>query len=169
MTAERPNIQTKEGQEQLRRMGVKPIPQPDDLTRPYWQAALARELRIQRCGGCGEYRHPPSETCPACGSTAYDWTRISGRGEVYSFIIDHRLMVPGFDEPYAVVQVVPAEAQSDVVRLTANLRDCEPGDVYIGMPVEVLFEERTPEVVLPQFRPAPEAKVASRERQPEGR
>jgi uncharacterized OB-fold protein len=167
MTVERPNIQTKEGQEQLRRMGVKPIPQPDDLTRPFWQAAFNRELRIQRCIGCGHYRHPPAQACRDCGSEQVVWVRLSGRGEIYSFIIDHRLMVPGFDEPYAVVQVVPAEAQSDVVRLTANLRDCELRDIYIGMPVEVLFEERTREVVLPQFRPAPQAKLRSRGQEPE--
>ena len=45
------------------------------------------------------------------------------------------------------------EAQSDVVRITANLRDCDLEDIYIGMPVDVLFEERAG-VVLPQFRPA---------------
>jgi uncharacterized OB-fold protein len=127
------------------------------------------ELRIQRCDGCGNYRHPPSETCPSCSSGSYEWAKISGRGEIYSFIIDHRLMVPGFGEPYAVVQVVPVEAQSDVVRLTANLRDCALGDIYIGMPVQVLFEERTAEVVLPQFRPAPQAKLRSNGQSPEGK
>jgi uncharacterized OB-fold protein len=111
-------------------------------------------LRIQRCSACQAYRHPPSDTCPSCKSDSYEWAQISGRGAIYSFIIDHRLMVPGFDEPYAVVQVVPEEAQSDVVRITANLRDCNLDDIRIGTEVEVLFEQRTADVVLPQFRPA---------------
>ena len=161
MTTSRPNIETKEGQEQLRRLGIKPVPRPDDLTAPYWQAAMSGELRIQRCNDCQRYRHPPAALCSACGSAGYEWARISGRGEIYSFIIDHRLMVPGFDEPYAVIQVVPVEAQSDVVRITANLRDCQLEDIYIGMPVDVLFEERAG-VVLPQFRPAPGALSRSR-------
>jgi uncharacterized protein len=147
------NIETKEGQAKLRAMGVKPIPLPDDLTRPYWDAAKKHELRIQRCNACQAYRHPPSASCPSCKSDSYEWAQISGRGVIYSFVIDHRLMVPGFDEPYAVVQVVPEEAQSDVVRITANLRDCDLEDVRIGMNVEVLFEQRTDDVVLPQFRP----------------
>jgi uncharacterized protein len=147
------NIETKEGQAKLRAMGVKPIPAPDDLTRPYWEAAKKHELRIQCCKACQTYRHPPSATCPSCNSDRYEWARVSGRGTVYSFIIDRRLMVPGFDEPYAVIQVVPDEAQTDVVRITANLRDCELDDIHIGMEVEVLFEQRTDDVVLPQFRP----------------
>ena len=150
----RVNIETKEGQAKLRAMGVKPIPAPDDLTRPYWDAAKKHELRIQRCNVCQTYRHPPNPACPSCNSESYDWSLLSGRGVIYSFIIDHRLMVPGFDEPYAVIQVVPEEAQSDVVRITANLRDCELDDIRIGMKVEVLFEQRTEDVVLPQFRPA---------------
>jgi 3-oxo-4,17-pregnadiene-20-carboxyl-CoA hydratase alpha subunit len=152
--AEKVNIETKEGQAKLRAMGVKPIPKEDDLTRPYWLAARHHELRIQRCNDCLDFRHPPEESCPSCESTDYEWVQISGRGVIYSFIIDHRLMVPGFDEPYAVIQVVPDEAQSDVVRITANLRDCALDEIRIGMHVEVLFEQRTPDVVLPQFRPA---------------
>lgn len=147
------NIETKEGQAKLRAMGVKPIPAPDDLTRPYWEAAKKHELRIQRCSACQTYRHPPGPTCPTCNSDSYEWTQLSGRGTVYSFIIDRRLMVPGFNEPYAVIQVVPEEAQTDVVRITANLRDCDLADIRIGMAVEVLFEQRTDDVVLPQFRP----------------
>jgi len=163
MTTERPNIQTREGQEQMRKMGVKPIPQPDELTQPYWDAAKRHELRIQRCAECGEYRHPPAPACPKCGSERVEWAQLSGRGTVYSFIIDRRLMVPGFDEHYVVAQINPVEAQSDMVRLTANIRGCKLNDVYIGMPVEVFFEQRTPEVVLPQFRPAPDAKLATRQ------
>jgi uncharacterized OB-fold protein len=161
-----PNIQTREGQEQLRKMGVKPVPAPDDLTRPYWEAAKRKELTIQRCKACGEYRHPPQEACPECQSKETEWTKLSGKGTIYTFIIDHRLMVPGFDEPYVVMQVNPVEAQHDTVRITSNLRNCPREDAYIGMPVQVLFEERTPEVTLPQFEPAPEAKLRSKGQTP---
>src|SRR3712207_9020386 len=60
-------------------------------------------------------------------STLFPYTTL------FRSIIDHRLMVPGFDEPYAVIQVVPEEAQSDVVRISANLRDCALEDIRIGM------------------------------------
>jgi len=148
-----PNIQTREGQEQLRQMGVKPLPQPDDLTRPYWEAARRHELVIQRCTACRDYQHPPYEQCRSCGSATLEWAQISGRGTVYTFIIDYRLLVPGFNEPYVVAQINPVEAQSDLVRITTNILGCEPGDVSIGMPVEVLFEDVSDDISLPQFRP----------------
>jgi uncharacterized protein len=149
-----PNIQTREGQERLKERGVKPRPAPDDLTRPYWEAAKRHELRVLRCTECGRYRHPPTLACPECAGTATEWARLSGRGEIYSFIIDYRLMVPGFDEPYVVAQVVPVEAGADTVRITTNIRGCPPEDVRIGMPVQVSFEALDDDITLPQFTPA---------------
>ena len=154
MTSRKPNVQTTAGQAQLKEKGVKPLPKPDDLTRPYWEAAARHELHVQRCAPCGEYAHPPKHHCPHCASDRIEWARVSGKGTVYSFIIDRRLMVPGFDEPYVVAQVNPIEAQRDTVRITANIRGCDVSDVYIGMPVEVIFEDLRPGVALPQFRPA---------------
>jgi uncharacterized OB-fold protein len=146
------NVETRAGQERLKQMGVVPIPEPDELTEPYWRAAARGELHLMACARCGQLRHPPSATCPHCGSTDATWQRVSGNAIVYSFIVDHRLMVPGFDEPYVVAQVNPVEADHDTVRIVANIKGCEPSDVYIGMPVEVFFEQRGA-MCLPQFRP----------------
>jgi len=154
MTDTLPNIQTKEGQEQLRQMGIRVIPQPDDVSRPFWEAARRHELQIQRCGSCSAYQHPPAPSCRYCHSTDLQWAQLSGRGSVYSFIIDHRLMVPGFDKPYVVAQIRPDETDDDLVRITTNIKQCDVHDVYIGMAVEVFFEDVTEDVTLPQFRPA---------------
>ena len=165
MTSDQPpaiNIQTREGQERLKAMGVKPVPVADDLSRPYWDAARKHELRIQRCAACGNYQHPPRTSCEQCHASTFDWPALSGRGVIYSFIVDHRMMTPGFPEPYVVAQVNPVEARRNTVRITTNIRGCELEDVYIDMAVEVLFEDVNPEVTLPQFRPAPEAKLKSR-------
>ena len=35
----------------------------------------------------------------------------------------------------------------------SNIVDCAPQDVRIDMPVEVVFEDLSPEVTLPKFRP----------------
>jgi uncharacterized OB-fold protein len=153
MTNQQPNVQTKEGQAQLREMGIRPIPQPDHLTAPYWDAARRHELHIQHCRACGAYQHPPEATCRGCQGGEFEWVKLSGRGKVYTFVIDHRLMVPGFNEPYVVAQVTPAETDDNMVRLTANIRGCDIHEVYVGMPVEVFFEDVTEDVTLPQFRP----------------
>jgi uncharacterized OB-fold protein len=147
-----PSISTRAGQERLKERGVIPLPEPDEISSPYWEAAQRQELHIQHCAGCGVMRHPPSAECPHCDETANEWKPVSGKGTVYSFIIDHRLMVPGFDEPYVVAQINPDEAEHDTVRIVANVKGCDVSDVYIGMPVEVFFEERAG-MMLPQFRP----------------
>lgn len=147
------NTQTREGQERLKELGIKPIPEPDDVTRPYWDAARSHELHIRKCLDCSKMQHPPRPACPSCGSEKHEWVKVSGDGVVYTFIIDYRLMVPGFDKPYVVAQVNPVEAQDDTVRVVANVIDCPIESVYIGMPVEVVFEDVSDAVTLPQFRP----------------
>jgi uncharacterized OB-fold protein len=163
MTSETPNVQTREGQEQLKAMGIKPVPLPDDVSRPYWEGARKHELRIQQCKACSEFQHPPQERCALCDASDFDWPLLSGQGVVYTFVVDRRLMTPGFDEPYAVLQVRPVEAERDAVRITTNMRECELGDIYCGMPVEVLFEDISDQVTLPQFRPTADAELKSRQ------
>jgi uncharacterized protein len=136
-------------------MGIKPVPHPDDATRPYWDYARQRELRVQRCLNCGMFRHPPTLQCDQCSSADVDWVLLSGKATIYSFIIDHRLMVPGFDRPYIVIQATPVEVPSDRVRIVANLNGTEATTVHIGMDVEIEFEVVSADCTLPQFRPSP--------------
>ena len=51
--------------------------------------------------------------------------------------------------PYAVVVVELEEG----ARLLSNVVDCPVREIAVGMPVEVVFEDVTPEVTLPKFRP----------------
>jgi uncharacterized OB-fold protein len=55
-----------------------------------------------------------------------------------------------FGEDYVVVLVTLDEG----VRFVSNLVDVAPGDVEIGMPVEVTFVQTDPELTLPLFRRA---------------
>ena len=59
---------------------------------------------------------------------------------------------PGFREelPY-ILAVVQLEEGS---RLMTNLIDVAPDGVTIGLAVEVVFEDVTPEITLAKFRPA---------------
>ena len=40
------------------------------------------------------------------------------------------------------------------VKMLTNLVDCAPEQARIGMPVEVVYEDVTPQVTLAKFRPA---------------
>ena len=129
----------------------KPIPEISDAMRPFFEAARAHRLVIQRCRQCGTCRFPARQLCSRCLGGEADWVPASGRGVVFSFGVVHQVYHPAFtaEVQYAVVVIELEEG----VRMTANLLDCPLDAVRIDLPVEVCFEERTPEVSLPQFRP----------------
>ncbi len=59
-------------------------------------------------------------------------------------------MSPQFADvvPYSPVVIELEEG----VRMVSWLVDVAPADIRIGLPVEVVFEDVTPEVTLPKFR-----------------
>ena len=52
--------------------------------------------------------------------------------------------------PWAVLDVELEEG----VHLISNMVDCDPDDIEIGMPVEVVFETVNDEITLPKFKKA---------------
>ena len=129
----------------------RPLPLPDEETADYWEGARRHQLIIRRCQDCQYYIHYPKARCPRCRSANVSGSPVSGRGRIYSYSIVHVALAPGFDPPYAVV-LVELDEQSDV-RILTNLVDCPLDEVRIGMPVEVVYHDVTPETTLPQFRP----------------
>ena len=129
----------------------KPLPRIDEINRPYWEASRRHELLLQKCQECGHYRCPPGETCPSCLSDRLEWVKASGRGTVYTWTVFHQVYHPAFEKdiPYAAVAVELDEGP----RLITNLVDCKMEAIYIGMPLEVVFEDVTEEIALPKFRP----------------
>ena len=116
----------------------------------FWEGVEARELRIQRCAGCGKLRHPPGPMCPSCHSLEWDFVRASGRGRLFSYVVAHHPPIPPFEYPNLIALVELEEG----TRLVSNLVGVAPGKAAIGMPVEVTFTQVDPELVLPLFRPA---------------
>jgi uncharacterized OB-fold protein len=131
----------------------RPLPRITEDNAPFWEAARRHELRLQRCDGCGRIWWPPAPVCPDCLGDRITWVPVSSRGTVSSFVVFHKAWFPEFnrDIPYAVVQVELPEGP----RLTANLVDVPPGEIRIGMPVTVVFDDVTLEVTIPRFRRAP--------------
>ena len=118
----------------------------------FFEGAKQHKLLIQRCASCGRLRHPPRPMCPACRSLEWDTLEASGRGVVYSFVVNHHPQVPAFDYPLAVALVELEEG----TRLVSNVVGVDPGEVCVGMPVEVEFVAFDDELTLPQFHPAPD-------------
>jgi len=130
---------------------TKPLPRPNKLSQPYWDGAKQHELRLQRCSDCGAWRFPPSERCAKCLGKNYEGTAASGRGRVWSWIVMWQRYFPAFEPeiPYNIAYVELDEGP----RLMTNLVGIDGAAIYCDMPVEAVFEDVTPEISLPKFRP----------------
>ena len=126
---------------------MAPAITPD--TEFFWNGLQDNKLLIQRCGGCGELRHPPRPMCPNCRSLESEAIASSGRGTVYSYVMPHQPRFPFFDYPYVVALIDLEEG----VRIVSNLTDIDPAEVTVGMPVQVYFQSFDNDLVLHQFRP----------------
>jgi uncharacterized OB-fold protein len=85
-------------------------------------------------------------------SSDLEWVKCSGKGTIYTYTATYQNQSSGFRDnlPYIMAYVELEEG----VRMLTNIVDCKPEDVKIGMPVEVTFEDATPEISIPLFRPA---------------
>lgn len=128
---------------------AKPLPVIDAMSRPYWQALKAREIRLPRCLRCQALQTTQFErACPSCGHDRFEWTKMNGRGTIWSHCVFHRDYLPGFETPYNVAVVELAEGP----RLITNI--VEAPALHIGLAVEPVFEDVTDAVTLLKFRPA---------------
>ncbi len=131
---------------------AKPLPSLEDLSGAFYAWCKQGELRFQRCADCGAWRHVPREMCARCGSWQWEWTRSSGRGTVFTWTVVSVALHPAFADE---VPLAPAVIEMEEgVRLLSQVVDCPPEELEIGLPVEVVFDELTPEVTLPRFRRA---------------
>lgn len=137
----------------------KPVPTLRGEERTYFAAAAGGRLVFQRCGECGAAIFYPRTVCPNCLSGELRFEDSTGRGVVYSFTVVYRAGAPGFEDevPYTVAIVELDEG----FRVMANIVACPPERVRVGLPVEVVFERRPDDLVVPQFRPREEAARAA--------
>jgi uncharacterized OB-fold protein len=129
----------------------KPLPRGEEYNGEFYQFCKRHELRFQRCLACKAWRHMPRECCAACGSLDWTWESSSGKGRVFSWTVVHRALQPAFaeDVPY-VVAIIELE---EGVRMVSHVVGLAAGELRLDLSVEVAFDDVTPEVTLPTFRP----------------
>ena len=133
------------------------LPEPTEVSRPFFEGALEGRFMIQRCPRDGAFFYPRAR-CPHCWRDDWTWVQACGRGTLYSFTID-RL---GHDPtqaalaPFAIAIVTLEEGP----RAVGQLVGCDFGQIRTGMAVEAVFEVFEPQdgggpVPVLRFRPAP--------------
>ena len=125
-----------------------PLPQPDALTAPFWEACRRGALEVSACADCGHLFLPPGPCCPTCWSMQLTTRPVSGRGRVFSFAVYRRTYHPGMPAPYVVALVELDEGP----RLISNIVGCAPEEVAVDIVVQLRFEE-SGDFKLPRFAP----------------
>jgi uncharacterized OB-fold protein len=137
------------------------LPRFVDENRPFWEGARQGELRVQRCRETGRLIFPPRLRSPWAPKPGVEpeWTAVSGRGTLWSFVVPHPPLLPYYAErvPYNVIVVALDEDPS--IRMVGNLiaaAGCEinsvdPATIEIGAALRVVFERVDDEIHLPRW------------------
>jgi len=130
----------------------KPVPSASAETAPFWDACRKGNYLLQQCRACGNVQAYYRGFCAHCWSQDIEDLLSSGKGTVHTFTVTYQNRAPGFREetPY-VVAVVELERG---VQVFANIINCDPASVRIGLPVKVTFMDVGEEMKVPMFEPA---------------
>jgi uncharacterized OB-fold protein len=130
---------------------LKPMPEPDDASQPFFDAAARGELLLKSCGACGEILGPDARFCSECLSEDLSWRAASGEATLFTFGIMHQKF-PGFEDdvPYNIAVVQLAEGP----RMSTNIIDCPAERLRVGMALRVAFQDAGNGTLIPRFQPA---------------
>src|SRR3989304_8983862 len=120
----------------------KPVPVPDALSKPFWDAVQERRLVLQTCPAGNRKQYPPEPRCAACGSAEHlEWREVRGRGRIYGYCVmyDSRLIPLHEDQPFNIAVIKLEEAPE--IMFVSHLPGTPPDQVPVGATVEIYFEE----------------------------
>ncbi|HEX3668628.1 MAG TPA: OB-fold domain-containing protein [Acidimicrobiia bacterium] len=144
-----------------------PLPDlTDERTAEYFAGAARGELVLPRCDSCNRFVWYPEEECPHCGARSFTWTRVSGRGRVFTWTVVRRAFLPAFEEMVPFVTALVSLEEDPAVRIVSYIVDCDPDALAADLPVEAVFRPlRFPtvpdrSVAVPMFVPASPSREA---------
>ena len=131
---------------------TRPIPVPNEWTKPFWDSAKEGVLRLQRCQSCRKFQHPPFATCVNCVSTDLKFEAVEGKGSIYAYTIMYHTGDKRFASavPYASIIVELDDAPGAL--MAGNLLDAEYTEAKVGKRVAVTFQRLNDDFTLPQWR-----------------
>jgi len=129
----------------------KPMPKPVKWSKPFWEGTKQHKLLLKRCKSCGHIDHPPYLYCTECQGDDCEWIEASGKATLYAFAINEYGVPFPFmpDLPYVTALLDLPEGP----RMLSNVVECDPKELRNGMELEVVFEDASPEITLPKWRP----------------
>lgn len=130
-------------------------PHADDLTQPFWTAALQGKLICACCPQCGTYVMPPQPYCFQCQHHGLEWRELPGTGTVYSYTIVTHGLNPAFKQivPFVSGVIELDGTQGAGARMLLNITDCDPAAIRVGTRVRVYFDRVSETYAMPRCSP----------------
>ena len=128
---------------------------PDELTKPFWDAANEERLVIQNCNACNRLQHPPAPLCGQCNSRdGLEWKEMRGQGTIYNYgvIYDCPVRLLQEDQPFNVAVIMLDEDPG--IQMYSHLPGTPADEVPVGASVEVMFEATANGQLVPEWRVA---------------
>lgn len=105
----------------------------------YWREIPQRyRLEAAKCSGCGKIYFPPRLVCSECKSRQFQTVRLKDEGKLLTYTVIHVPPSSFADQAPYIMGVVRLD---DGVNVTAQIADCEPEEVQVGMRVRVEFRK----------------------------
>lgn len=126
---------------------------PDDLSRPFWDAANQGRLVIQNCTACERLHFPPRLVCDQCGSgDNMEWKEMSGKGKIYNYGVVYDCPVDTLkaDLPFNLAAIMLDEDPG--VLMYSHLPGTPADEVPVGGAVQVIFEETANGQKVPEWQ-----------------
>lgn len=132
----------------------RPVPVADELTKPFWDAANQKKLVVQQCANCNMRHYPPKQRCNNCDSTApLEWKEVEGKGHVDVHFVIRDSRIRGFRSAQPINFAIITLDEDPGLNFLSNLPGTPPGEVPVGAPVEVVFDESAePNQLIPDWR-----------------
>lgn len=118
-----------------------PVPEHDDLSRPFWDGLKQHRILVQRCGQCGTWQWGPEWICHACRAFDPDWVEVSGEGAVESHVRVWHPVHPALEGHGPYLAVLVSLPQAGGIRMVGNLLGDPQQAVPIGAAVTASFED----------------------------
>ncbi len=96
-------------------------------------------LMAARCPECGFTYMPPRLYCERCFAEAGEWVEIAPQGTVYAYTVMHlNLDEEPLPAPEVIAFVRFPDCQGGLIH---RMDGVDPEEMFIGMPVEVVFAQ----------------------------
>lgn len=118
---------------------IPPQPLPSIDSQGFWSNLQDNKITLQRCQSCREWQFPNLECCRHCAGEL-KFEPISGKGTLYTYIVEHHRIAPGFAGrfPYVIGLITPDEAPH--IRIPSQIPNADPKTVKVGLKVKADIE-----------------------------